>query len=70
MAAAYSPAHGHDVEEILRRSEHGRYLAELGFEEDLPLCAAVDRIPLVPVLREGRITCDAPAPARARGTAP
>ena len=56
MAAEYDRAHGHDVLGILTRSEHGRYLAELGFEEDLPVCAAVDDVPLVPVLREGRIT--------------
>lgn len=56
MAAEYDRAHGHDVLGILARSEHGRYLAELGFEEDLPVCAAVDQVPLVPLLREGRIT--------------
>jgi 2-phosphosulfolactate phosphatase len=56
MAAEYDRAHGHDVLGILARSEHGRYLAELGFEEDLPVCAAVDDVPLLPLLREGRIT--------------
>jgi phosphosulfolactate phosphohydrolase-like enzyme len=28
----------------------------MGFEEDLPVCAKVDSVPVVPVLREGRIT--------------
>lgn len=56
MAAEYDRAHGRDVLGILSRSEHGRYLAELGFEDDLPVCAAVDDVPLVPLLREGRIT--------------
>jgi 2-phosphosulfolactate phosphatase len=55
MAAAYDRAHGGDPEKTLRRSDHGRYLIEIGFEDDLPLCAAVDSIPVVPLLREGRI---------------
>jgi 2-phosphosulfolactate phosphatase len=59
MAAEYDQIHGQDVLGILRRSEHGRYLAELGFGEDLPVCAAVDDVPLVPLLREGRITPEA-----------
>ena len=58
MAAEYDRTHGHDVLGILERCEHGRYLAELGFEEDLPVCAAVDDVPLVPLLREGRITAE------------
>ena len=63
MAAEYDRAHGQDPEGILRRSEHGRYLIELGFEEDLPLCAAVDQVPLVPILKDGRITVPAQADA-------
>ena len=55
MAAAYDRAHGADPEKILRRSDHGRYLIELGFEDDIPLCAEVDSVPVVPVLRDGRI---------------
>lgn len=59
MAAEYDRTHGADPEGILRRSEHGRYLIELGFEEDLPVCAAVDQVPLVPILKDGRITAPA-----------
>ncbi len=62
MAREYDRAHGHAPELILRRSEHGRDLVELGFEEDLGVCASVDSVPLVPVLREGRIAASA-APA-------
>jgi 2-phosphosulfolactate phosphatase len=57
-ARAYDRAHGRTPEAILRRSEHGRYLIEIGFEEDLPFCAAVDRVPLVPYLKDGRITIE------------
>jgi len=63
MTAEYDRAHGADPEGILRRSEHGRYLADLGFEEDLPVCAAVDQVPLVPLLKDGRITAPAAADA-------
>jgi 2-phosphosulfolactate phosphatase len=56
MAREYDRAHGHNPEAILKRSEHGRDLIELGFEEDLAVCAKVDSVPLVPLLREGRIT--------------
>jgi 2-phosphosulfolactate phosphatase len=56
MADEYDRVHGNAPEAILRLSEHGRDLIEMGFEEDLPVCAAVDSVPVVPVLREGRIT--------------
>lgn len=56
MAEEYDRTHGGSPEAILRRSEHGRDLVEMGFEEDLPVCAKVDSVPVVPVLREGRIT--------------
>jgi 2-phosphosulfolactate phosphatase len=59
MAREYDRAHGHAPEAILRRSEHGRYLIDLGFEEDLPVCARVDSVPVAPLLREGRISSSA-----------
>ncbi len=62
VAREYHREHGHAPEQILRRSEHGRYLIELGFEEDLPVCAAVDSAPVVPLLRDGRIAAAAADP--------
>jgi 2-phosphosulfolactate phosphatase len=55
FARDFDLAHGAAPEEILKKSEHGRYLSGLGFEEDLPVCAAVDSVPVVPHLKEGRI---------------
>ncbi len=55
FARDFDLAQGGSPEGILRRSEHGRYLIELGFEDDLPVCAAIDSVPVVPVLKEGRI---------------
>ena len=64
MAREYDRAHGRDPEAILRRSEHGRDLVEMGFEDDLPVCAKIDSVPVVPYLREGRITALSTAPSR------
>jgi 2-phosphosulfolactate phosphatase len=40
----------------LWQSRHGTYLIEIGFGSDLSLCAAVDSVPVVPVMEDGRIT--------------
>ena len=61
FAVAFERDYGSPPEALLRRSHHGRYLVSLGFEEDLPVCAAVDSVPVVPFLREGRITTGPPA---------
>ena len=65
MTCEYDRAHGRDPEAILARSEHGRYLVEIGFGDDLPVCAQVDSVPLVPFLKEGRIV--APNGTAAKG---
>jgi len=64
MAREYDRVHGHDPEAVLRRSEHGRDLIAMGFEDDLPVCARIDSLPVVPYLREGRITALSSAPSR------
>jgi len=69
FARDFDRARGDLPEEILRESEHGRYLIELGFEEDLPVCAAVDSVPVVPVLKEGRIMAPT-APETGRRSVP
>jgi 2-phosphosulfolactate phosphatase len=43
------------VLDLFHDSTHGRYLASLGFEEDLTFSATLDTVPNVPVVREGRI---------------
>jgi 2-phosphosulfolactate phosphatase len=40
---------------LLRNCEHGQYLGSLGFDADLQVCARVDALSVVPVVRQGRI---------------
>ncbi len=42
---------GRSILKMLRSSEHGKYLAEIGFTEDLKICAAVDSVPILPILQ-------------------
>lgn len=35
---------------MIKNSEHGRYLAVIGFADDLPVCAGIDTIPILPQL--------------------
>lgn len=49
-AVALHKAFGKNILRMVRTSDHGKYLAEIGFGDDLPLCAAVDGIPVVPHL--------------------
>lgn len=41
---------GKNIEKVVRSSEHGRYLTEIGYEDDLDVCAGVDTIPVLPKL--------------------
>lgn len=43
------------IPQLFQDASHGRYLASIGFEGDLDLCARRDSVPVVPVVREGRI---------------
>ncbi len=53
--------------QLLRLGEHGKLLAELGFEEDLTYCAGVNMIPVLPVLEENVLKVKRDAE---RGSAP
>ncbi|MEK7214579.1 MAG: 2-phosphosulfolactate phosphatase [Chloroflexota bacterium] len=41
---------------LLRDSFSGRALLEIGYGQDLELCARLDALPIVPTLRDGWIT--------------
>jgi 2-phosphosulfolactate phosphatase len=41
---------GKGVLKMLKNSGHGKYLSEIGFEEDITVCAGIDTIPVLPIL--------------------
>ena len=47
-ARALFKAYGKSVLKMLRASDHGRYLQDIGFGDDLKACAAVDAFPVLP----------------------
>ncbi|UCE17859.1 MAG: 2-phosphosulfolactate phosphatase [Gemmatimonadota bacterium] len=44
------------IKALLRNCDHGRYLTGIGFSKDLLVCAEVNSLRIVPVMRDGRIT--------------
>jgi 2-phosphosulfolactate phosphatase len=49
-AHALSKTFGRSILKMLKTSEHGKYLIEIGFAEDLRICAQVDSVPVLPIL--------------------
>jgi 2-phosphosulfolactate phosphatase len=49
-AYAISKSFGRSILKMLKNSEHGKYLIELGFAEDLKICAQIDSVPVLPIL--------------------
>jgi 2-phosphosulfolactate phosphatase len=49
-AHALSKSFGRSILKMLKTSEHGKYLIEIGFAEDLKICAKVDSVPVLPIL--------------------
>jgi len=47
---------GYNILEILRKSQHGRYLESIGLSEDLKFCSQLDFFHIVPVFRDGIIS--------------
>lgn len=54
-AHALYKSFGRSILKMLKTSEHGKYLIEIGFADDLKICAAVDSIPVLPVQIENKI---------------
>jgi len=40
----------------IAQGEHGRFLASIGFDDDVAIASDVDSMPVVPFLRDGRLT--------------
>ena len=47
---------GNNILEILRKSQHGRYLENIGLGEDLKFCSQLDFFHIVPIFRDGMIS--------------
>ncbi len=45
-----------NILEILRKSQHGRYLESIGLGEDLKFCSQLDFYRIVPIFRDGMIS--------------
>jgi len=45
-----------DLETLFLSTPSGQRLISLGYEQDVRLCASVDRYPIIPVFRGGRLT--------------
>ncbi len=46
------------IKRTIRRGEHGRHLAQLGFAQDVDIAAGIDTMPVCPVLKEGRLVAE------------
>jgi len=55
-SALPSPTPVGDLETFFLSTPSGQRLISLGYEQDVRLCASVDRYPVVPVFRERRVT--------------
>ena len=49
-AQALFKTYGRSIVKMLKNSEHGKYLGEIGFAGDLAICSAVDSVPVLPTL--------------------
>ena len=44
--------YGSNIYETIRESDHGKYLASIGFENDIKVASEIDSVPIVPVLEQ------------------
>lgn len=42
-------SHGRSIPRLLKNCDHGKYLTQIGFAEDLKICSAVDTVLVLPV---------------------
>ncbi len=54
-ASAIAGLHVDDLKNSVRYSEHGKRLAELGFEKDIDFCIEINNISVLPLYSEGKI---------------
>ena len=53
--ASLDEIYGKNILRMLKTSEHGKYLAGIGFEDDLKVCSQIDSLPMMPLSSGGVI---------------
>ena len=46
------------LRQTIEQGEHGRFLTSIGFSGDVEMASVVDSIPVLPVLKDGRLVPD------------
>ena len=46
------------ISKAIEQGEHGRYLASIGFTRDVEMASEIDSIPVLPILKDGRLVLD------------
>ncbi|MGE5314015.1 MAG: 2-phosphosulfolactate phosphatase [Acidobacteriota bacterium] len=49
-AAALYKSMGKNLQRMVRATDHGKFLSEIGFKNDIKLCTDIDSVPVLPVL--------------------
>lgn len=52
------------IPKMVKESSHGKYLASIGMQQDLPFCAELNRLPILPIYHEGKIRMQKDKPGR------
>ncbi|MFH1862850.1 MAG: 2-phosphosulfolactate phosphatase [bacterium] len=55
-ALVLSQQYRNSITKVVSESHHGKYLKQIDMEVDLPFCADTDRLPVLPIFRDGKIT--------------
>lgn len=69
-AQALYKTYGRSLLKMMKSTDHGRYLVEIGFLEDIKIAAAVDSYPILPILNGNVIKLRRDEPRQAEGEAP
>ena len=46
------------IKQTILQGEHARFLASIGFERDVDVSSEIDSVPVLPVLRDGRLVLE------------
>jgi len=58
LAALLYNSNRENIKGSIQEGEHGRFLASIGFADDVSTAAEIDSIPVLPILRDGRLVLE------------